>query len=95
MQLDPLRAEVGMSGAAPGQRAAGGTMASRAAADFERMVVAQMLRQFTAGALREGEAESPFATMLQDAYAGAIADSGRIGIATSLLRALGTTGDPA
>lgn len=69
-----------------------GDAASRAAAEFERMVVAQMLRQFTAGALRADEAASPFATMLQDAYAAAIADSGRIGIAGSLLRVLSGAG---
>ena len=65
---------------------------ARAAAEFERMVVGQMLRDLTAGTLPGSEATSPFASLLQDAYAAVIADRSDLGIAESLLTSLRRTG---
>jgi hypothetical protein len=65
---------------------------ARAAAEFERMVLGQLLRDLTAGTLPGGEASSPFASLLQDAYAAAIADRSELGIAESLLSSLRNAG---
>ncbi len=69
-----------------------GTPMMRAAAEFERMVLGQLLRDLTAGTLPGDAATSPFASLLQDAYAAAIADRSDLGIAESLLARLGGTG---
>lgn len=65
---------------------------ARAAAEFERMVLGQLLRDLTAGTLPSGEATSPFASLLQDAYAATIADRSDLGIAESLLASLRKAG---
>lgn len=66
---------------------------ARAAAEFERMVLGQLLRDLTAGTLPGDEATSPFASLLQDAYAAAIADRSNLGIAESLFAGLRGAGD--
>jgi hypothetical protein len=66
---------------------------ARAAAEFERMVLGQLLRDLTAGTLPGDDATSPFASLLQDAYAAAIADRSDLGIAESLLTSLRGTGE--
>ena len=59
----------------------------RAAEQFEAVFLAQILRDFTAGAVAGGSAEAgPFASMLQDEYARLISRSGGIGIADAVLR---------
>lgn len=65
---------------------------AQAAAEFERMVLGQLLRDLTAGTLPGDEAASPFASLLQDAYAAAIADGSDLGIARSLLASLRRAG---
>ncbi len=59
----------------------------RAAEQFEAVFLAQILRDFTAGAVAGGSGEAgPFASMLQDEYARLISRSGGIGIADAVLR---------
>ena len=60
----------------------------RAAEQFETMFLAQVLRDFTAGAVASGATgeAGAFAGMLQDEYAKLIGRSGGIGLADAVLR---------
>lgn len=73
----------------PGSREASPAM-RRAAEQFEVAFLAQILRDFTSGAVASvsgGEAAA-FAGMLQDEYARLISRSGGIGLAGAVLRAM-------